>query len=73
MWRLLATTLITALVTGVTGFVLWGLPLQRLRDDVDALFEKSSVTQALCAEFGSRVTSRPGRGPDETRLSERPK
>jgi hypothetical protein len=77
-WRLLATAVISALLTGVMGFVWWGLPLQRLRADVDSLFQKGSVTKALCAEFRPGVTSivRPpgdrsaGRAPDGTLLGE---
>ena len=58
-WRLVATAIIATLVTGVTGFVWWGLPLQRLRDDVDVLFQSSRVTEALCAEFGGESASVP--------------
>lgn len=50
-WRLLVTALLATLVSGATGYVWWGLPLQRLRDDVDVLFQDGTPTQALCAEF----------------------
>jgi hypothetical protein len=53
VYRLLATAAIVAVLTGSAGFVWWGLPLQRLRGDVDALFQRSSNTATLHAELVS--------------------
>jgi hypothetical protein len=50
VYRLLATAAIVAVLTGSAGFVWWGLPLQRLRGDVDTLFQRSSNTATLHAE-----------------------
>jgi hypothetical protein len=55
--RLLATAAIVAVLTGSAGFVWWGLPLQRLRGDVDALFQRRNSDVALRAELVS-VTAR---------------
>jgi hypothetical protein len=48
MYRVFGLAVIVAWVAGVAfGFVWWGLPLQRLRDDVDALVQRAGAEREL--------------------------
>jgi hypothetical protein len=58
MGALVAALTLVATLAGVgVGFVWWGLPLQRLRDDVDSLMQRAAGAERIHTEL-ERVKAR---------------
>lgn len=58
MAGLVSMALLVATLAGVgVGFVWWGLPLQRLRDDVDSLVQRATSVDGIRTEL-ERVKAR---------------